>query len=154
MLAPMKLSLLPLCLTAAVMLGVGCERQSEPVAGAGAAGAAVTNATLPPQAKPQFTRLLGRWERPDGGYVLEFKTVDAAGKLEAGYFNPNPINVERALAVMEQDQTRVFVVLRDANYPGCTYKLTYDPKADQLFGEYYQATMQQTYDVTFARLKP
>jgi hypothetical protein len=39
------------------------------------------------------------------------------------------------------------------NYPGCTYTLRYDATADQLFGQYFQATQQQTYDVTFARLK-
>jgi hypothetical protein len=148
----MKIPLSATLVAVAVMLGAGCERRPEAPVGAADAKPAVTN--TPPQPKPQFTRLLGRWERPDGGYVLEFKAVDATGKLDAGYFNPQPIHVERAQAVIEQDQIRVFVVLRDVNYPDCTYKLTYDPQADQLFGQYYQATMQQTYDVTFARLKP
>ena len=49
--------------------------------------------------------------------------------------------------------TKVTVVLRDANYPGCIYKLAYDEQADQLFGTYFQAAMGQTYDVVFARLK-
>lgn len=101
---------------------------------------------------PQLKRLLGSWERPDGGYVLTLRKVDAQGKLEATYANPSPINVEQAQAITEQGITRVFVVLRDANYPGCTYKLTYDAKADQLFGEYFQAAQQQTYEVNFVRL--
>jgi hypothetical protein len=113
---------------------------------------AITNqATVPP--KPEFQKLLGRWERPDGGYVLEFRTVDGIGQLEAFYFNPSAIKVERALAVMEAGSPKVFVVLRDINYPGCTYTLRYDATADQLFGQYFQATQQQTYDVTFARLQ-
>lgn len=114
----------------------------------------MTNAVVEPaRPKPQFEKLLGRWERPDGGYVLEFRSVDADGKLDAGYFNPGPIKVERALAVLEAGSPKVFVVLRDVNYPGCTYKLTYDVKADQLFGQYFQASMNETYDVAFGRQK-
>jgi hypothetical protein len=45
------------------------------------------------------------------------------------------------------------VELRDANYPGCTYNLKYDPQTDQLFGQYFQAALQETFDVTFARVK-
>jgi hypothetical protein len=101
--------------------------------------------------RPQFTRLLGDWVRPDGGYVLSFRAVDAQGKLEATYANPGPVKVERAQAIVEDGLTRVFVVLRDVNYPGCTYTLTHDVKADQLFGQYFQATQQQTYEITFFR---
>ena len=100
-----------------------------------------------------YKKLVGRWERPDGGYVLELRSVDAEGKFEAGYFNPSPIHIEQAAASTEQGATKLFILLRDANYPGCTYKLTYDPQADQLHGQYYQAAMQETYDVVFARLK-
>lgn len=114
----------------------------------------MTNATVEvPKLKADFSKLIGRWERPDGGYVLELKSVDAQGKLEAKYLNPNPINVEQASATAEADAIKVFVILRDQNYPGCTYKLTYDAKADQLFGKYFQASMGETYDVTFGRLK-
>jgi hypothetical protein len=105
-----------------------------------------------PEASPRFTRLLGRWERPDGGYVLALNAVDPQGKLDANYFNPGSIRVERALALSETGATKVFVLLRDENYPGCTYSLTYDEKADQLYGQYFQASQQQTYDVVFARL--
>jgi hypothetical protein len=116
--------------------------------------APATNApAVAPQPRPQFTRLLGRWERPDGGYVLELSSVEVSGQFAAAYFNPNPIRVERALALSEKDVTKVLIVLRDEGYPGCTYQLTYDDKADQLYGTYYQATQQQTYDVAFARLK-
>jgi hypothetical protein len=37
-----------------------------------------------------FNRLLGRWERPDGGYELELASVDAEGRFTAAYFNPQP----------------------------------------------------------------
>ena len=48
--------------------------------------------------------------------------------------------------------TKVFIELRDTNYPGPTYTLTYDPKEDQLKGVYFQAALQQSYDVVFVRM--
>ena len=39
---------------------------------------------------------LGRWLRPDGGYILEIKSIDASGAMQADYFNPNPIHVAKA----------------------------------------------------------
>lgn len=102
---------------------------------------------------PELAKLAGKWQRPDGGYILEIKSIDPSGKLEAGYFNPNPINVSRASAWREQGVTRVVVELRDVNYPGSTYNLKYDPQSDQLFGQYFQAALQQTFDVTFEHMK-
>ncbi len=104
-------------------------------------------------ASPELAKLVGKWERPDGGYILEIKSVDASGKLDTGYFNPDPINVARAAAMRDKGTNKVFIELRDVNYPGCTYSLTYDPQSDQLYGQYFQAAMQQTFDVTFARVK-
>jgi hypothetical protein len=102
---------------------------------------------------PELAKLVGKWERPDGGYILEIRSVDASGKLDAGYYNPDPINVARAAALRDKGTNKVFVELRDANYPGCTYTLTHDPQSDQLYGQYFQAAMQQTFDVVFARVK-
>ena len=96
---------------------------------------------------------MGRWERPDGGYIVEIKSVDASGKLEVGYFNPDPIHVARAAAMRDKGTNKVFIELNDVNYPGCTYNLTHDPQSDQLYGQYFQAAMQQTFDVVFARVK-
>jgi hypothetical protein len=101
----------------------------------------------------EFAVLKGKWQRGDGDYVLEIRNAEATGKLDAGYFNPSPINISQAQATRESNSLRVFVELRDANYPGCTYKLTFDAQNNQLFGQYYQAAMQQTYDVAFDRLK-
>ena len=112
-----------------------------------------TNAMVQPAAaRPALEKLLGRWVRPDGGYVLELKSVDTEGRFRASYSNPAPINVELARGEGEGDVLRLEVVLRDANYPGCIYKLTYDAKANQLFGTYFQAALGQTYDVVFVRL--
>ena len=102
---------------------------------------------------PELARLMGKWERPDGGYILEIKSVDPSGKLEVGYFNPDPINVSRAVAWRENGTSKVIIELQDVNYPGCTYSLEHNPQSDQLFGQYYQAAMQQTFEVVFTRVK-
>jgi hypothetical protein len=101
-----------------------------------------------------FQKLEGRWQRDDGGYIIDIRRAEAGGKLTAAYLNPRPINVARAEASMTGDVLKVFVELRDVNYPGSTYQLTYDPADDRLKGSYFQAALQETYEVAFARLKP
>jgi hypothetical protein len=110
-------------------------------------------ATGAPSTDAGFQKLVGRWQRPDGGYVLALGSVDAGGKIVAGYFNPGSIHVARAEASREGDAVKVFVELRDVNYPGSTYTLTYDPASDQLKGIYFQAALQQQYEVYFERMK-
>ena len=73
--------------------------------------------------------------------------------MAAAYFNPRPINVSRAEASLEGTTTKVFIELRDTNYPGATYTLTYDPESDQLKGIYFQPALQQSFDVVFVRMK-
>lgn len=104
-------------------------------------------------AGPGFGTLTGRWLRLDGGYVLEIRGVDGAGKIDAAYLNPRPIDVARAEATRDGSTLKVFVELRAPGYPGSTYTLTYDPRSDQLEGVYYQAALQQRFDVRFVRLK-
>jgi len=104
-------------------------------------------------ADPGFEQLRGRWVRPDGGYVLEIRAVDARGAIDAAYLNPRPINVARAEAARDGSTLKVFVELRAPNYPGSTYTLTHDPKTDQLKGLYFQAATRQTFDVLFIRTK-
>ncbi len=105
------------------------------------------------KARIGFEVLEGRWLRPDGGYIIQIKSVDAGGKMEAGYFNPRPINVSKAQATKESGKIKVFVELNDVGYPGSTYTLTYDSKQDVLRGVYYQAAMKQSFDVYFTRMK-
>jgi hypothetical protein len=106
-----------------------------------------------PDSQAGFDSLKGRWQRPDGGYVLAIKNVDANGKLGAGYFNPRPINVSLAEAALDGTTIKVFIELRDINYPGATYNLTYDPVSDQLRGVYFQPALQRKFDVFFVRMK-
>jgi hypothetical protein len=101
-----------------------------------------------------FDRLVGRWLRADGGYVLEIRSVSPEGRVEAAYLNPRPIHVARAEAARGGDIVTLLVELRDANYPGSTYRLWYDAGSDTLEGTYYQAVQQETYDVAFERQAP
>lgn len=128
-------------LCALTVSGGACSRSEAPATAPAAASAT------------KFDKLLGRWSRTDGDYLLELRAVDAAGKVAAGYFNPSPINVEKAEAGAEGDKLTVFVVLRDVNYPGCTYKLAFDKEHDALVGVYFQAMQQQSYEVAFTRMK-
>ena len=117
-----------------------------------ATNAPAPNAPAPSAAtKPEFQKLLGRWARTDGDYVLEVKSIDGGGKLEAAYFNPNPIHVAQATVKDSAGAARMFVELRDTGYPGCTYNLVFMPANDTLAGTYYQAAMQQEYSVQFER---
>ena len=142
-----------LSIIAACTFAVSCGKKDETPPAPSVPESAGTNASTSVVVKPEFAKLIGKWERPDGGYVVEIKGVDPSGKLDVAYFNPNPIKVSRAAALQKEGATHVFIELRDVNYPGSTYTLTYDPNSDQLYGQYFQAAMQQTFDVTFARVK-
>jgi hypothetical protein len=104
-------------------------------------------------AEAGFRTLSGRWLRPDGGYILDIRDVDARGKIDAVYLNPRPIAVARAEATRDGATLNVFVELRAPGYPGSTYTLTYDPQRDQLQGIYFQAALQQRFDVVFLRMQ-
>ena len=131
------------------MVSCGSKTETAPLPQAPQTNAAPIAAAL----SPELAKLVGKWERPDGGYILEIKSVDSSGKLDVGYFNPDPIKVSRAAAWREKGTTKVVIELQDVNYPGCTYTLEHNPQTDQLFGQYYQAAMQQTYEIVFTRVK-
>jgi hypothetical protein len=107
-----------------------------------------------PLAAPDYSVLPGRWLRPDGGYVVDIRSVAADGRMDVSYYNPAPIHVARAQASRAGDTLKVVVELRDVNYPGSTYTLAYDPSEDRLKGAYYQAVAGETFEVFFTRMKP
>lgn len=103
--------------------------------------------------KPDFAALKSKWVRTDGGYVIEIQSIGADGQMQAAYYNPNPIHVSRAEAKRSGEAVTVFIELRAPGYPGSTYTLIHDPKSDELKGVYYQAVLQQDFDVIFVRSK-
>ncbi len=100
-----------------------------------------------------FQPLIGRWQRTDGGYIIEIRSIAPDGKITAGYYNPRPINVEQAQASIQKDHIKVEVKLRDVGYPGSAYTLVYAPDKDVLFGYYYHAVSGKYFDVLFIRAK-
>ena len=126
--------------------GTGSPLPSPPVLEGQRVATAVT-------APVSLQSLRGRWLRPDGGYILDIRDVDANGKIEAVYLNPRPIHVARAEASGDGATPQVFVELRAPGYPGSTYTLRYEPQRDQLEGIYFQAALQERFAVVFVRMK-
>jgi hypothetical protein len=98
-------------------------------------------------------KLPGKWLRTEGDYVIDIRSVAEDGTMDAGYYNPRPINVSEAKASQENDRVNVFIELRDTNYPGSTYTLEYDRDNDVLHGIYFQALQKQSFPVTFVRME-
>lgn len=149
----------PLLSTSLIALSLvlfGCKKSETIATPAPAAAAkaepakAATASAIVPEG---VTKMLGRWVRLDGGYVLELRNPDISGKLEAGYFNPKSINVSRAIWMQGNGGLQVAVELNDTGYPGATYVLSHDAQGDRLVGQYTQPQMQQTFEVEFIRQK-
>ena len=104
-------------------------------------------------AADDFKPLIGRWQRTDGGYVIEIRSIAPDGKMAARYFNPSPIHVSRAEASKDKEHIKVEVELRDVGYPGSNYTLVYVPEKNALLGYYYHAVSRQYFDVLFVRMK-
>ena len=112
--------------------------------------APVASSTAPAAEKE---KLVGRWQRTDGGYVIELKNPTPAGLIEAGYFNPNPIHVGKSAWQSKDGRLMIMVELQDQNYPGSLYNLEYQSNADKLTGTYFQAVERVSYNVEFTRLQ-
>ena len=97
--------------------------------------------------------LAGDWVRTDASYLIKINKVSEDGTLETQYFNPKPINVGKANWEESHGNLTITVELRDVNYPGSTYTLSYLPDRDVLAGEYYQAVQGATFYVEFVRKK-
>ena len=120
--------------------------------------AIVSTDTTPAMARPQdfeamLKQLEGRWQRTDGGYIIELSNPTPDGKIAAAYFNPNPINVGRSIWQNNAGKIIVTVELQDVNYPGSLYTLEFHPNENFLVGTYYQAVEKVNYNVEFRRLQ-
>jgi uncharacterized protein (UPF0333 family) len=98
-----------------------------------------------------FHKIMGSWVRPDGGYVLELKSVNKNGVIKASYFNPNPINISEAKTEMNSNIITVYIKLQAPGYNGSYYMLTYDPESDKLIGVYHQMVINENYKIYFNR---
>ena len=116
-----------------------------------AAAPAAAPAPAAPSAPDEVLKMLGRWLRSDGTYVLELRGADGSGIVQAAYFNPKSINVSRAIWMRSAEGLQVVVELYDVGYPGATYLLSHDVKTDTLVGKYNQPQMGQTFDIDFVR---
>ena len=116
--------------------------------------AAASGAFAQAATAPAFGVLPGRWVRPDGGYVIDIRSVAADGKLDAAYANPDPLPFSKAEATRDGKTIRVFLELRAGGYNGSTYTPAYDPAHDVLAGVYFQAVAQQKFNVYFVRSRP
>ena len=103
------------------------------------------------QAQADYKKLVGNWMRTDGDYIISIRGVDTDGKVQAAYFNPNPIKVSQAKISSHGNAIMLFVELRDEGYPGSKYNLTYKASSDTLEGTYFQAQAQQLYEVVLQR---
>jgi hypothetical protein len=133
--------------------GRGRHADAPPAEAIPATASATNQPELAATPNPGLDKLKGKWQRPDGGYILEIRSVETGGKLDATYSNPRPIHVAKAEASQAGATIKVFVELRDVNYPGSTYDLVYEAATDQLAGIYYQAALQQRFEVVFVRTK-
>jgi hypothetical protein len=97
--------------------------------------------------------LVGNWFRTDADYRIQISKINEEGTLVANYYNPNPINVGKADWEESYGYLKIIIELRDVNYPGSTYTLSYLPDRDILAGDYYQAVEGLTFYVEFARRK-
>lgn len=147
-------------IAAALVFGA-CQQRTEttpvpPAVGASNPAPAVATSAPAPAAiavNPALQKLVGQWLRADGGYILDIKSIDEKGQVQAAYLNPRPINISKAEARTDTGALRLFVELRDSGYPGCTYNLMFDPTSDTLVGAYFQAAMKEEFSVVFERQK-
>ena len=99
----------------------------------------------------QVQSIVGRWRRPDGGYVIDIRGLDPAGRLDVAYYNPRSINVSQTEVVQTPRGLHIFIELRDEGYPGATYRLDYDRDSDAMTGIYFQPSVNQSFNIVFVR---
>jgi hypothetical protein len=87
----------------------------------------------------------------DGGYVIHVNDILSDGTVQAAYFNPSSIHVSESRVSMWKGLVRLFFKLQDQGYPGSTYTLFYNTEKDALVGFYYQAELEQTFEIVFLR---
>lgn len=99
---------------------------------------------------PDLLAMQGRWVRSDAPYVIELRQNNNY-KLQALYFNPLPINVEKTETALKDGLQYVMIELQDVNYEGSVYLLNYNREQDALNGIYMHGASGQRFQVSFSR---
>lgn len=99
---------------------------------------------------PDLLAIQGRWVRADAPYVIELRQ-NKSHKLQASYYNPRPIHVEKTETAKKDGLQYVMIELQDVNYEGSMYLLNYNRKEDALQGVYIHGASGQRYQVSFSR---
>jgi hypothetical protein len=135
-----------------LLFATSCQKASKEAAQAATSAVPAAASKAAPASVPEpVQKLLGKWLRADGGYVLELRSAEMSGVVQAAYFNPKSINVSRAIWMQGGTGFQVVVELNDVGYPGATYVLSHDAQSDRLVGKYNQPAMQQSFDIEFVR---
>lgn len=134
-------------------LSISCDQQAEKKEAKDAASTNNMPVDQQQKANPDKNILVGEWLRTDAPYVIKISELLDDGKMKAGYFNPKSINIGNATWNVDDGDLKAYIELRDENYPGSNYKLTYIPGKGLLAGKYFQAVEGVTYDVGFVKTK-
>jgi hypothetical protein len=142
-----------LFIVAQVVSGSGCDQTNNNDRAEITELSANESALLKEQKQADIKNVTGSWVRTDAGYRIELSELYENGKIKAGYFNPDSIHVANTSWSNENGELKIYIELRDVNYPGSKYNLHYIREKDILAGEYFQAVEGNTYKVEFARKK-
>ena len=99
---------------------------------------------------PDMLAIQGSWVRSDAPYVIKLVPAQG-GQLQATYFNPRPIHVQKTEVAKKDGVLYVMVLLQDVNYQGSFYLLSYDRAKDALKGTYVHGASKQHFNVDFVR---
>jgi hypothetical protein len=101
----------------------------------------------------ELLAMQGRWVRTDAPYVIELRQ-NKSHKMQASYFNPRPIHVEKTETTQKDGLQYIMIKLQDVNYEGSIYLLNYNREQDALHGIYMHGASGQRFQVSFSRQTP
>ena len=96
-------------------------------------------------------QVTGEWLRTDGNYILNLNRFNADSTINAVYLNPRSIHIAETRWKVRDTFVYILVKFEDEGYPGSYYSLGYIPEKDILYGLYYQAALDQEFEVVFER---
>ena len=149
----MKIRIAPLALVCMITLVISSCNQQEVKVEPESVSPKTETVAVQPQAVSDKNVIIGEWTRTDASYQLKISSLSDDGSMKAEYFNPRPINVSKSTWELSAGLLKIYVELRDQNYPGSNYALTYYPERDSLGGTYFQAVERVTYNVGFIKNK-